>query len=107
MAQGDYPGCEHYLKEALSFQPASGTAAAPFEIRDAIATVWSNLGDTKIRAGLVSQAIDPYQHLLELATGLARETKDPVAAQRRLSAANTKLGDACVCVQLAPQAPVI
>jgi tetratricopeptide (TPR) repeat protein/tRNA A-37 threonylcarbamoyl transferase component Bud32 len=103
MAQGDFAGSERYLKDALTFAPA-GPAASTYEIRDALAAVWSTLGDTKIRAGLVGEAIEPYQHLLDLSTGLARDTKDEVAAQRRLSVANTKLGDACERAQLAPEA---
>ena len=52
----------------------------------------------------MGEAVEPYQHLLELSTGLARDSKDESVAQRRISLANTKLGDAYTRAQRPPEA---
>jgi tetratricopeptide (TPR) repeat protein/tRNA A-37 threonylcarbamoyl transferase component Bud32 len=91
--QGKYDESAQYLKQALAFAPA--VKSQPATVRDALATAWGILGDTRMRAGDNAGGLQAYNKLLAMRQELAKESKpgDAFAIQRALSVAETKLGD--------------
>jgi tetratricopeptide (TPR) repeat protein/predicted Ser/Thr protein kinase len=91
--QGKYNDSTRYYKQALAFAPEA--KSQPAGVRDALATAWSVLGDTRMRAGDNAGGLRSYSELLALRVQLAKESNAATAvdAQRGLSVAQTKLGD--------------
>jgi tetratricopeptide (TPR) repeat protein len=92
--KGDLKTAEASLREAISL--AEHDPRPIYILRDALATTYRAYGDLQFRTGNYNQAIEPYSKLLDLRTQLAREGKDPVAEQRGVSLAHTKLADAYI-----------
>ncbi|HEY3825111.1 MAG TPA: hypothetical protein VGL82_11165 [Bryobacteraceae bacterium] len=91
--QGKYDESMQYLKQALALAPAA--KSQPAGVRDALATAWGILGDTRMRAGDNAGGLQSYNQLLAMRQELAKESKpgDGFAIQKALSVAETKLGD--------------
>ena len=83
---------EKTLKQGLVLGEQKSFAAS-YDVRDALGRAYSTLGDFKIKMGVHSEAVEPYMKLLALETQLARDRKDPRAADSGISLAHTKLGD--------------
>ncbi len=83
-AQGDLPGAEKSVRQALAIGEKT-SAASSRDVREALAKAYSTLGDLKIKKGVHGEAVEPYMKLLSLAL---QGTSDS-----DISLAHTKLGD--------------
>jgi eukaryotic-like serine/threonine-protein kinase len=78
-AQGDMPGAQNSLKQAIALGEQEPAA------RDALRLSYSTLGDFKIKLGVHGEAVEPYMKVLALATRSGDQSD--------ISLAHTKLGD--------------
>jgi len=89
MIQGDVKNAESTLLDTISM----GAPATDYVVRQALLKAYGSLGDLKIRLSLHTDAIEPFEKLLDLSEQLARERQNPVEEERAVSLAHTKLGD--------------
>jgi tetratricopeptide (TPR) repeat protein/tRNA A-37 threonylcarbamoyl transferase component Bud32 len=90
--RGNYDESARVLRQALAF--ASAGQAQQATVRDALATAWSTLGDTQMRAGDDAGSLQSRLAFLRLRSELAKQSPPgDVDAQRGLSAAETKVGE--------------
>lgn len=88
----DFAGAERTLREAIAMGQ-HGPAARDYEVRDALASAWSALGDLRQRMSKTSEAIEAYENVLGIAESLAKEQRNPASESAGLSLAHTKLAD--------------
>jgi len=89
MIQGDVKKAESTLLDTIS----TGAPSADYVVRQALLKAYGTLGDLQIRLSLHTDAIAPFEKLLDLSEQLAREHRNPVEEERAVSLAHTKLGD--------------
>jgi eukaryotic-like serine/threonine-protein kinase len=100
--RGDTAEAERLLQAAFAL--AHRPAAAGYELRITLAGLHEASGDLKERMGVYSGAIEPYSQALDIWSQLPKEGRDPAVERAGISVAHTKLADAYMRMEQAPQA---
>jgi hypothetical protein len=104
LARSDTAGAEPVLQAAFAL--ARSPAAAGYDFRAKLSDTYSHYGDLKARAGLFTDAIEPYSQGLGLLENLAKESplSSPEQTNSKISVAHLKIADASARTERAPEA---
>ncbi|HXB70670.1 MAG TPA: protein kinase [Candidatus Acidoferrales bacterium] len=89
---GDFTGARNVLGDVLKMVEGS-RAAGDYDVRSALARAWTAYGDLASRIGDHEKAIGPYEKVLAIWTGLARDARNPASERAGIALADTKLGE--------------
>ena len=103
MDQLDWKSTEQYLQEALKMCLQS-PAAESFLIQTELSRIYGAIGDLRWTQGRPSEAVEPYQKVLEIATRLAPQRPNSLDAEASISFGHTKLGDLLGHLKRIPEA---